>query len=284
MTGLSFRVLTVNTHKGFAFLNRRFILKELREAVRAVAADIVFLQEVIGEHAPHVQRHLDWPTQPQYEYLADTMWPDHAYGRNAVTPRGDHGNALLSRFPIRHHRNHDVSLGGEGRGLLHCVLDVPGAAKPLHTLCVHLGLNESHRWRQVRQLCELIEREVPPDVPLVVAGDFNDWRCVAHRRLQRFGLVEVFASAQGRTAKTFPARYPLLRLDRIYSRNARAQRPVLLPPRPWSHLSDHSPLAAEIELWAPQGSPLRNADRSERTMRTADASVSEAAGSAGGEP
>ena len=49
-------------------------------------------------------------------------------------------------------------------------------------------------------------------------------------------------------AKTFPARLPLLRLDRIYVRNAGAHAPVVLPRRPWSHLSDHAPLVADIEL------------------------------------
>ena len=44
------RVLTVNTHKGFTALNRRFILPELREAVRSTSADLVFLQEVVCEH------------------------------------------------------------------------------------------------------------------------------------------------------------------------------------------------------------------------------------------
>ncbi|CAI8878474.1 hypothetical protein EMIT0P253_360006 [Pseudomonas sp. IT-P253] len=45
-----FTVLTINTHKGFTALNRRFILPELREAVRSVSADVVFLQEVHGTH------------------------------------------------------------------------------------------------------------------------------------------------------------------------------------------------------------------------------------------
>ena len=53
---LSFRVLTVNAHKGFGFFNRRFILRELRDAVRTVSADIVFLQEVLGTHALHAKR------------------------------------------------------------------------------------------------------------------------------------------------------------------------------------------------------------------------------------
>ena len=43
-------VMTVNIHKGFTTFNRKFILPELREAVRKVGADVVFLQEVLGTH------------------------------------------------------------------------------------------------------------------------------------------------------------------------------------------------------------------------------------------
>ena len=244
-----FRVLTINAHKGFGFFNRRFILRELRDAVRAVQADVVFLQEVLGQHALHAEHYSDWPEKPQYEYLADTMWTDMAYGRNAVYPHGHHGNALLSRFPIVHHANHDASLpGDEGRGLLHCVLQPPDGPQ-VHTLCVHLGLRESHRQLQLRQLCELAQREIPSDAPLIVAGDFNDWQLLGHCRLSEcLGLHEVFVATDGAPARTFPARFPVLRLDRIYARNAQAHRPLALPRRPWSHLSDHVPLAAEIQL------------------------------------
>ncbi|HZH05479.1 MAG TPA: EEP domain-containing protein, partial [Lautropia sp.] len=62
------------------------------------------------------------------------------------------------------------------------------------------------------------------------------------------GMKEVFVEADGRSARTFPARLPVLQLDRIYVRNARAHSPLVLPRRPWSHLSDHAPLAAEIQL------------------------------------
>src|SRR5665811_987870 len=58
----SIKVLTVNIHKGFTFFNRKFILHELREAVRAVGADVVFLQEVTGSHAHHERRVADYPT------------------------------------------------------------------------------------------------------------------------------------------------------------------------------------------------------------------------------
>lgn len=242
-------VLTVNTHMGFNLLNRRFILPELRDAIRGVSADIVFLQEVLGEHARHAKRHLNWPQGPQYEFLADSIWGQFAYGRNAVYPHGHHGNATLSKFPILSHENRDVSLHGhEERGLLHCVVEIPGSKKALHTICVHLGLRESHRRRQLGLLCEIVDKEIPADIPLIVAGDFNDWRVRGHASMLRCGLHEAFEEAHGRVARTFPARWPVLPVDRIYLRNARAVAPHVLSSRPWSHLSDHVPLFSGIEL------------------------------------
>lgn len=239
------RVLTVNVHKGYTALRRRFMLRELREAVRAVGSDLVFLQEVVGCHDGGVNG-----VQPaHYEYLADQIWSSHAFGRNAVIGGRDHGNALLSRYPILGHTNHDVSVpGAEARGLLHCVMMPNGGHRLLHGVCVHLGLFESHRHRQLMRLLALLEREVPSDAPLVVAGDFNDWRGRADAVLRGCGLVEVFRAAHGEHARSFPARWPLLRLDRIYVCNVAAAHPLPLPRTPWATLSDHAPLAAEIRL------------------------------------
>jgi endonuclease/exonuclease/phosphatase family metal-dependent hydrolase len=236
------RLLTLNAHQGFNAMRRRGVLLRMREALRASEADLVFLQEI------GVAGGIDEPTR-QYELLAETVWPQQAYGRNAVAAGGHHGNALLSKHPIVEWRNVDVSVGrAEPRGLLHCVVGVPGSARSLHALCVHLALFESHRRRQVEGLLNLISSSVPSDAPLVIAGDFNDWRRTAHRRLVRGqALEEVHASARGRPARTFPARLPLLSLDRIYVRNLR-HRPLRLPRRPWMTLSDHVPLAAEISV------------------------------------
>jgi len=249
-TSFSFKVLTVNIHKGFTFFNRKFILPELREAVRSVGADVVFLQEVTGNHLKHGDKFDNFPDAPHYEFLADTIWPEFAYGRNAVYTNGHHGNALLSKFPIVRFENHDVSISGpERRGLLHCELHIPGRSVNVHAICVHLGLMETHRTQQMDMLCNLVRKHIPAHAPVVVAGDFNDWRHQAHAQLaRRAGLYEVFVQAHGRAARTFPARFPVLRLDRIYVRNAVAHAPVVLPGKPWSHLSDHAPLAAEIEL------------------------------------
>lgn len=246
----SFKVLTVNIHKGFTFFNRKFILPELREAVRQVGADVVFLQEVTGNHEKHPDKFDNYPETPHYEFLADTIWPQFAYGRNAVYTNGHHGNAVLSKFPIVRFENIDVSISGpERRGLLHCELQIPGRSVNVHAICVHLGLMESHRVQQMQMLCDLVRKGIPPQAPVVVAGDFNDWRHRAHVLLEQGAdLHEVFVQAHGQAARTFPARLPLLRLDRIYVRNAIGHAPVVLPSRPWSHLSDHAPLAAEIEL------------------------------------
>jgi endonuclease/exonuclease/phosphatase family metal-dependent hydrolase len=241
------RILTLNMHKGFTFFNRRFILPELRDAVRTLSTDIVFLQEVHGSHNQHAQRFANWPGVSQYEFLADSMWKEYSYGRNAVYPHGDHGNALLSKYPIVRYQNLDVSVGKiEQRGLLHSVLKMPNNTE-LHAICVHLGLRESHRKQQLALLCNLV-KSLPENEVVIVAGDFNDWRVRANKVLEGVGFHEAFQSAFGKSAKSFPARWPLLSLDRVYVRNATSHNPEALHNLPWSHLSDHSPLAVEVQL------------------------------------
>lgn len=238
----SIRVLTLNAHQGFSALRRRNLLSKIRDGLREAKADLVFLQEVGGDTDAQTASH-------HYELLADQVWPQHAYGRNAVSSSGHHGNALLSKYPIVLWDNLDVTVGrSEPRGILHCVLDVPRAAQPVHAVCVHLGLRESDRRQQVERLLDLIVGTIPRAAPLILAGDFNDWRERAHSRLLADpSLNEIHASAHGRPARTFPAWLPLLRLDRIYVRNLH-HRPLAIPRRPWSALSDHAPLAGEVSF------------------------------------
>lgn len=244
---MKLRILTLNVNAGFDFTRRRFVLPALRDALHGVDADVVLLQEVLGRHAGHARRHAQWPDQPQHAFLADTRWLHHAYHLNAVFDEGEQGNAILSRFPIHDVRNHDVSIiGHEPRGLLHVQIQVPGTA--VHVVCVHLGLLESHRRHQLHLLGELIEAGIPADLPLIVAGDFNDWRGRGHARMERAGLAEAFHAQTGRLARTFPARRPVLSVDRIYFRNARVHAAETLSSRPWSHLSDHVALFAELAL------------------------------------
>lgn len=234
------RVLTLNAHQGFRAARRHDALLRIRDALRRSGAEIVFLQEV-GAAAGTV------PAIQQFEVLADGVWTEHAYGRNAVVAGGHHGNAILSKYPIVSWRNVDASVGtAEPRGFLHAVLELPHGLGPLHAICVHLALRESHRRRQVAWLLKLIAEDVPARLPLVIAGDFNDWIGRAHRALiGADGVSEVHASVGGRPARTFPALAPTLRLDRIYVRNVR-HRPFPMRAREWSRLTDHAPLAAEV--------------------------------------
>lgn len=241
-------VISFNIHKGFTPGGRRFVLRSIRDAIRTFDADLVFLQEVLGEHSGHARTVPGWPAAGQFEYLAESLWPHFAYGRNAVYSEGHHGNALLSRYPIIKWENIDVSANRfERRGLLHCVVEIPGSSLPLHTICVHLNIFERGRALQLDALCQRIREHVPANAPLILAGDFNDWRQSTSQRLHEYmGLSEAFLVLHGRHARTFPARRPLLRLDRIYFRGFRAEQACTVGEPPWNSLSDH--LALHVVL------------------------------------
>ncbi len=239
----AFTLLTLNIHQGVSARGNHSILEDLRLAVRTTGADVLCLQEVRGATGPSLLQP-DTSQATDYEFIADTLWPQFAYGRNAVFAKGHMGNAVLSKFPIVRFHNHDVSIArSEKRGMLCCELQVPGRAGPIHVVCVHLGLLESHRRRQLEALCDLSDTGfLPRDAPVIVAGDFNDWRRQADGILARCGLREAFVATDGRHARTFPARMPCISLDRIYTRTLRVDRVEVLHGRPWSHLSDHVPL------------------------------------------
>lgn len=192
------------------------------------------------------------PSSAQPSQLSTMQWP----------PTGETSRACSRRAPIVRWQNIDVSVDGvEPRGLLHCVLDVQQAGPALHAVCVHLGLRETQRRWQVDRLLAFVADAIPCDAPLVIAGDFNDWRERAHSRmLADPSLAEIHASAGKCPARTFPARWPLLRLDRIYVRNLQ-HRPLKMPRHPWSYLSDHAPLAGEIRLGARTSTRRQSSDR-----------------------
>jgi endonuclease/exonuclease/phosphatase family metal-dependent hydrolase len=247
---VNLHVSTYNIHKGFSQFNRRMMIRELRDHLQLLGADIIFLQEVQGRHSRHAARFEDWPEEPQYEFLADQVWPDFAYGRNAVYDHGHHGNAILSRYPIVRAENQDVSHHAlERRGMLHCEIELPDRAQRLHCICVHLALHERGRRHQVGAIIERLNREVPEGAPIVVAGDFNDWRNRAGKRLEQdLGLEQACRDHRGKPVRTFPSSFPVLRLDRIYVRGFRVRHTHVHHGPMWRRLSDHAALSAHLQL------------------------------------
>lgn len=242
-----FHILTYNIHKGFSQFNRRMMVHELRERLRQLNPDIVFLQEVQGVHDKHAENHANWPAMPQHEFLAEDIWHAKAYGKNMVYDHGHHGNAILSRFPILHSHNQDVThIQFEKRGLLHCRIELP-SGQTAHCVCVHLSLFGYSRRRQMDALASYLDHLGQPDAPLIVAGDFNDWRNQAGDHLsRRLGMQEVFSSTGGVPVRSFPAAMPMFRLDRIYIRGFQVTRSEVHHGHPWSSLSDHAALSAHL--------------------------------------
>ncbi len=250
MSETSLKVLTYNIHKGFNATNSRFILHDIKDVLRHVNADIVFLQEVHGERKISNNQFEDWPNNQQFEFLADQVWHHYAYGKNAIYKSGHHGNAILSKYPFIEWENINVSLFRKAsRSLLHGTIQIPNLGTKIHIICVHLGLLGHEREGQLSTLAKRISSHVPFEEPLIIAGDFNDWRGRAEHYLHRdLGVQEVFKHTRGSYARTFPAWIPLLSMDRIYYRGLDVIHCNHLHGKPWHRLSDHIPLFAEFKL------------------------------------
>ncbi|MCF8211161.1 MAG: endonuclease/exonuclease/phosphatase family protein [Rhodoferax sp.] len=238
------RVVTYNIHKGVQGIGprRRLEIHNLGHAVEQFDADIVCLQEVRKLHRREEQYFTQWPVLPQADFLAPEGYAA-VYRTNAVTRHGEHGNAMLTRWPVLSHQHEDMSDHRfEQRGLLHAEVQVHGVS--VHVLVVHLGLIRASRVRQLAQLLRFLVRELPFDAPVVVAGDFNDSSNFVRRALAASGLQSVMGPA----VPTFPSRLPLVQLDHVL---ARGMTPLSLSaPRGgiWGRMSDHLPLIAEFEL------------------------------------
>jgi len=251
MGNLQLHVVTYNIHKGFSQFHHRMMVHELRDRLRELGSDIVFLQEVQGRHNRNAEKFQDWPEEPQHDFLAEDVWGSTAYASNVAYGHGHHGNAILSRFPIEHSHNQDVTqMRFERRGLLHCAIRVEGLEKPMHCVSVHLSIFARSRRKQLDALAGHLEDFVDPALPLIIAGDFNDWRNEADLLLaRRLGLTEVFGGTWDdleSPGRSFPSRRPVLRLDRIYVRGFSVERAEIWSGAPWSRISDHAALSAHL--------------------------------------
>jgi len=187
-------------------------------------------------------------------YIADEVWPHFSYGKNAVYQvddrrQRDHGNAILSRYPILHWGNLNISTNSfEQRGILYAVVQSPEGTRPVYCFCLHLDLRASGRQFQLEKLRERILAVVPAGAAVLICGDMNDWSRKANSLLiEELGVHEAFHFLNGRHARTFPSWMPVLHLDRIYYRTLKLKSATVLKGAPWNRLSDHLALLADFD-------------------------------------
>jgi endonuclease/exonuclease/phosphatase family metal-dependent hydrolase len=201
-------LVSYNIHSGIG-TDGRFDLDRVGEVLRDIDADIIALQEV-GDYRGVT------PREDQPEHLAHLLGLHMAFGPNVVRNGRRYGNAILTRLPIRQFHNYDLSVGRrEPRGALRCDLDI-GGGRLLHVFCLHLGLGIRERRRQESLLLSSdILRDSVQREPVVVCGDFNYLGPGAVRGLARQAIHDVALELDARV-RTYPSRFPLLRLDRVY--------------------------------------------------------------------
>jgi endonuclease/exonuclease/phosphatase family metal-dependent hydrolase len=238
------RVMSWNVH-GLRGSDGRVDPERVARVIDDVRPDVAGLQEVGAPALP------GGPGNAA-DLLARLTGLEGAFGRTMDHPRGfAYGNAILARHPIVATRSYDLSVPGrEPRGCLRADVELPDLV--LHVFAAHLGLH----WRERRlQAAALLSADILRDAallhPLVLVGDFNSMsnRSVVPRWLRR-ELTDC-ALAVRDEAPTFPARFPLLRLDHCYVGPALRVVGCEVVRSPLARrASDHLPLVVELERTA----------------------------------
>lgn len=226
------KVATYNIHRCVG-LDYRYDSKRIVRVLREIDCDVICLQEV-DNRAGRGHDSL------QLDFLAEQLDMQPIPGMRILRHLGEYGNAVLTRYPARQVRRHDLSFKNrEPRGALDVELDIHG--QTMRVVATHLGLARQEREYQSRALVELLEARSEAEF-LVLAGDFNDWmpRAESLRALNsHLGLMPARAS--------FPSGVPVFALDRIWVRPTASLR-VLRAHGSWTArwASDHLPVVAEL--------------------------------------
>lgn len=228
------RIASYNIH-GCIGQDGRYDPARIREVLRFLNADIVALQEVeVLHHDPGL---LDFLCE-------DSHWKA-IHGATLDRGSGHYGNALLTALPVVSLSKTDISHGHhEPRGVLDALLEHD--THQFRVLATHLGLWPTERRAQALKLLELLQTAAEPEENeiTVLLGDFNEW--FTWGRPLRW-LRRHFSGTASK--RTFPARWPILALDRIWVRPSQAVSRITALKTPLTRMaSDHLPLLAEIEL------------------------------------
>lgn len=226
-------IVSYNVH-GCVGRDRRRDADRVAETIRHIGADVVGLQEVDTHSGPGLD-------SSQMDYLPHATGMNAARGPLLSRHHGHYGNLVLSALPILAVRHIDLSVAHrEPRGAVDCDIALPD--RVLRVVVTHFGLRPAERRAQARRLMEALAHDCAR--PLVVMGDFNDWRSRAPT------LTPLHTALGARPSPpTYPAFFPLLPLDRIFVCPPEAQVSLHTQASPTSRVcSDHLPLQASVIL------------------------------------
>lgn len=237
------RLLSYNIHKGVGGRDRRYLLDRVMEVIEGENPDVICLQEVVRK-----ARHYRSDDQPRL--LADRFLPEGwMFQLNVHYREGGYGNLLLSRWPIT--LQHQISLrlnSRKPRGAQLAAIETPEGR--LGIINMHLGLIERERDWQIRHLLEHRLMGDFADLPLLVTGDYNDWRnCLENGCFMPAGWKQITHPPS--KFRSFPAWLPLGSLDKAFYRGAvevRAAR--IVRNKLAQQASDHLPLVIDFHLTA----------------------------------
>lgn len=231
----TFTFLTYNVHEAVGSDHRRNYSR-IVDVIHEINPDIMALQEVDVRSDDSIA---------QKSFLFETVTSCLPYfgikGITLIRSQSAYGNALFFRNKPEEIRRHDISYGDrEPRGVLDCILRADGT--PLRILNTHFGLNRKERARQVQLIKHFLKER--PEIPSLLAGDFNEW-CPFSRQIkllrQDWNMVPC--------RRTFPSRFPVLPLDRIFFNHRIRIVEFRVHNTPLSRsASDHRPLIANFYI------------------------------------
>jgi len=232
------RIATYNIHRCRG-LDRRVKPSRTAAVLADINADVIALQEVVGSNAnsPGHAQELGAALGMGWVMASTRRLRGHLFG-----------NVVLSRFPVRHHAQYDLSWKNREPRCCQRV-DLAVNDHTVHLYNVHLGTSLLERRHQAIRLAEIVH-DSRVEGPKVMVGDFNEWtRGLATTMLtEALQSVDLFAHLKRR--RTYPGIFPLLHLDHIYYEGAKVKVQSVALPRTRRALiaSDHLPLVADLRI------------------------------------
>jgi endonuclease/exonuclease/phosphatase family metal-dependent hydrolase len=224
------RVATWNIH-GCVGSDGRHDIERIGEVIKRIAPDVAAFQEVDTRRKSEQQT-------DTYGYLRSQVGLHGHEAWSISGADGDYGQMLASRFKLDKRKVYDISIPGrEKRKVMEACVRLPTGAV-VRVISTHLGVRRAERRRQAVLLREIVDSDL--STPMMLLGDLNEWS----RRGAAWSLFSgIFDDYTAHAS--FPARFPVLALDRILV------RPGGTVVRSWIDRqaypsSDHLPVVADL--------------------------------------